>query len=190
MEIEELQKITTSVKQNDVLSENEKAQREIDEMNQIEIDFKKQWSAKVIEWLRNLNYLAKEGLLMTSKNQGQYHCIGTKAQRAMCTDGFYHNFGLHGNMIGQNGRSLVYTPFTSMGIEMGGACGNLDIHTDGIDFWLSMHGHEEDTLRYGMRYKDYKILASNNFNCLVEFEKNYLELIEGVKNGTLKFMQM
>ena len=190
MELLELQKITTSVKQNDALSEKEKTQREIDEMNQIEVDFKKQWSAKVIEWLRNLNYLAKEGLLMTSKNEGEFYGIGTNTQRAMCTDGFYHTFGLYGSMIGRNGRSFVYTPFNSMGIKMGGACGNFDIHTDGIDFWLSDHEHKENTTLYNMRYKDYKRLALNNFNCLVEFEKNYLELIEGVKNGTLKFMKM
>lgn len=126
---------------------------------------------KIAEWIDNTNALRAAGIELYS-NLDCFFDSRLPKDRSFCTDGSKHLFGFY-KLDGE---------YRNMGIDMGGADGDRDIHSDGTEWWIEERGcHKEMTLA------DYKRLmfaycpagdkSGRERNRVEQFEERFNEFL-------------
>lgn len=127
---------------------------------------------KIAEWIDNANTLRAAGVELYSSLDCFFNHRLPK-DRAFCTDGDKHLFGFYKERDGE---------YRDMGIKMGGADGERDIHTDGSEWWIEEYGHRKE-----MTLADYKKLmfgycpvvdkSGRKRNRIEQFEERFNEFL-------------
>lgn len=170
MELNELKNLVNQAKTNEERRQQEERERMENLLQKKAETMQALWGERVKNWLETLNFLAEEGYIFSSRLIGEYARI-PDCQKGICTDGFYHTFGLHG---GLSMRGVAPTHYDFMGIDEGGACGEWDIYTDG-EHWFAQHrGYKT---KRPLTIREYISLESK----IPIFEEKYNRLINTIK---------